>query len=74
MENQVGDFLMSNVPPFFLIVILPCFSLWFDFEMLLSGGGERMLEKRVNLMWKCRLSRIYPFEKRPFHLFCWFIP
>lgn len=38
------------------------------------GGGEWMLKERVNLMWKCRLRRIYPFEKRPFHLFCWFIP
>lgn len=29
--------------------------------------GEGKLQERVNLMWKCRLSRIYPFEKRPFH-------
>lgn len=30
-----------------------------------------MLEERVNLMWKCRLSRgrIYPFEKDLFTCF-----
>lgn len=68
LQTKVWSVLTSNKPLFFFPFSDSSVPLLFIYgtawSRLLRGGEEGMLRQRVNLMWKCRLSRIYPFEKK----------